>query len=70
MIFTELRKEKYRTQQSLADAVGVKQATVAMWETGKAVPSMKNLLKLSEIMETDWKVLYTSFQKQKGETQP
>lgn len=51
MVFTELRKEKHFTQQRLADALGVKQSTVAMWETKKSVPSMKNLLALSGLLE-------------------
>lgn len=51
MVFTELRKEKHFTQQRLADALGVKQSTVAMWETKKSVPSMKNLLALSRLLE-------------------
>nr|DAV09739.1 MAG TPA: helix-turn-helix domain protein [Caudoviricetes sp.] len=51
MVFTELRKEKHFTQQRLADALGVKQSTVAMWETNKSVPSMKNLLALSRLLE-------------------
>lgn len=50
MVFTELRKEKHYTQQRLADALNVRQSTVAMWETKKAVPSMKNLLALSRLL--------------------
>ncbi len=50
MVFTELRKEKHFTQQRLADALGVKQSTVAMWESKKSVPSMKNLLTLNKIL--------------------
>lgn len=51
MVFTELRKEKHYTQQRLADALNVRQSTVAMWETQKSVPSMKNLLALSRLLE-------------------
>lgn len=51
MVFTELRKEKHYTQQRLADALNVRQSTVAMWETKKSVPSMKNLLALSRLLE-------------------
>ncbi len=50
MILSEIRKEKGFTQQKLADSIGVRQTCVAMWESGKAVPSMKNLLKLSAVL--------------------
>lgn len=52
MVFNQLRKDKHFTQQRLADELGVKQSTVAMWETGKSVPSMKNLLALSKLLDT------------------
>lgn len=51
MVFSDLRKEKHYTQQRLADALNVKQSTVAMWESKKSVPSMKNLLALSRLFE-------------------
>ena len=51
MTLAKLRKEKHYTQQYIADNIGVKQSAVAMWETGKSVPSMKNLLALSKILE-------------------
>ena len=37
------RKMKNMSQQQLADAVGVSQSTVAMWETGKRIPRGKML---------------------------
>ncbi len=37
------------TQKQLAQKLGVKQSTVAMWETGKAFPKYNNLLKLSKV---------------------
>ena len=47
----EIRKNKHYTQQYLADKIGVEQSAVAMWETGKSMPSMKNLLKLADVLE-------------------
>ena len=35
---SELRKKAKMTQAQLADAVGVKQSSVAQWENGKTVP--------------------------------
>lgn len=63
MIFSEIRKEKHYTQEALAKAIGVEQSAVAMWETGKAVPSMRNLLKLSDVLKVDLSVLCNSFPK-------
>ena len=50
MSFAELRKEHGFTQQSIADQLNVTQSTVAMWETGRSVPSFKTLVLLSELL--------------------
>lgn len=63
MIFSDIRKDKHYTQAALAKAIGVEQSTVAMWETGKAVPSMRNLLKLSDVMQVELSVLCDSLPK-------
>lgn len=50
----ELRTHRHLTQQQLADAIGVKQQTVATWETGLRNPSeniLKTLLKTYSISE-------------------
>ena len=36
----QLRKEKGLTQVTLAETLGVSKGTVAMWETGKRMPSI------------------------------
>ena len=63
MDFAQIRKEKGFSQQSLADKIGVTQTTVAMWETGNSVPSMKNLLKLSTTLNVGFSELVNSFKK-------
>ena len=63
MSFDELRKKKGYTQQFLAEKLNVKQSTVAMWETGKSVPTMKNMIAISEILNVDVSVLFKSFPK-------
>ena len=65
MTFSELRKEKHYTQQFLANQLGVKQSTIAMWETGKSVPSTNILLRLSDILKVSVVDLYNSFDKVK-----
>lgn len=44
-----MRKDRLYTQAYLARQLGVTQSTVAMWETGKVVPSMKNILALADL---------------------
>ena len=44
-----LRKKNKLTQQQLATMMGVPRSTVAMWETGRAEPSISNILALCKI---------------------
>lgn len=44
------RKAKNLTQAQLADAMGVDQAVVSRWESGKVSPNAGNLDKLKEIL--------------------
>lgn len=46
--------KKYReaagmSQQGLADEIGVKRSTVAMWETGQALPRPDKLVKMAQM---------------------
>ena len=45
------RKDRKMTQQQLADAMGVDQALVSRWESGKVSPNKDNLAKLKEILQ-------------------
>ena len=36
-----------RTQQEISDALGLKQSTYAMYETGKRIPSDENKIKIA-----------------------
>ena len=47
--FAALRKENGITQQSLGDILGVSNRAGSKWETGLALPSTENILKLSKI---------------------
>lgn len=44
------RKVKKMTQAQLAEAMGVDQAVVSRWESGKVSPNKENLEKLKEIL--------------------
>ena len=44
------RKAKGLTQAQLADAMGVDQAVISRWESGKVSPNAENLAKLKELL--------------------
>lgn len=45
----QLREQKgYQTQQSLADALGVAQSTVANWEAGRREPNYETTVRLAD----------------------
>lgn len=44
----QARKEAGLSQQELSEAIGIQQAQVSKWETGKAVPYTSTLAKISE----------------------
>lgn len=46
----EMRIKRGLTQKQLAELLGVKQQNVSDWERGERSPSVKNLKKLSEIL--------------------
>lgn len=50
MLFKALRKEVGITQVLLAEKLGVKQSTVAMWETEKSRPRVTDFLKIAKAL--------------------
>jgi DNA-binding XRE family transcriptional regulator len=52
-----IRREKGVTQNDLANQLGVARSTVAMWETGKAIPSMDTITRISAILDCQIKDL-------------
>ena len=50
MTFAELRKEKRLTQVELAKKLGLAQATIAMWETGGAVPTIATAKRVAAVL--------------------
>lgn len=47
----ELRKGKKLNQIKLAEMLGVSQATITFWETGKRDPDVAMLMKIADIFE-------------------
>ena len=56
MGFTELlksnRKRMGLTQRKLSETLDVSQTAVYLWESGRANPSMENIVRLEQLFET------------------
>ena len=50
MEIRKIRESRGLRQYELADRMGVKQASVSAWESGAAMPSAANLIKLADIL--------------------
>lgn len=51
MEIRKIRESRGLRQYELADRMGVKQASVSAWESGAAMPSAANLIKLADILD-------------------
>lgn len=51
MEIKRLREAAGLRQYELAERMGVKQASVSAWESGLAMPSAANLLKLADVLD-------------------
>lgn len=51
MEIKKIRESRGMLQYELANRMGVKQASVSAWESGKAMPSAENLIKLADILD-------------------
>lgn len=51
MEIKRLREAAGLRQYELAERMGVKQASVSAWESGQAMPSAANLLKLADVLD-------------------
>lgn len=57
-IFSKLRSETAMTQGEIATALGVSKSTVAMWETGKRLPSPELYEQIADYFNVDMDYLY------------
>lgn len=55
----ELRKQGDLSQGDLANAMGLSRQAVSKWEKGLTYPDAKNLIRLTEILDTDIEYLTT-----------
>ena len=49
----QLRERLGMTQKQLADALGLRQVAICLWETGENVPTIQNLYRLADILGCD-----------------
>lgn len=47
----KIRKSKKISQESIAALIGVTQAAVSQWESGKTTPTAQNIVDLARIMD-------------------
>ena len=52
IVLKELRKEKKLTQTELATKLNISQKSYSNWESGKAEPTLDNIIKLANILDT------------------
>lgn len=60
MSLRELRVQKRLTQMQLASLSGLKQSTIANYETGERKPSLKNANKLASALNASLDEIYSS----------
>lgn len=53
------RQTRKRSQQWLADEIGVHQTSVTQWETGRTDPATENLKRLAKALNVDFEWLAT-----------
>ena len=54
----QMREARGMTQQDLAKTIGVSQATVSDWESGKINPDLVRAVKLADLFNTSLDVIY------------
>ena len=66
--FMNRRKELGLTQRQIAETIGVTVQTVSNWETGLYQPklTLKQTLRLSQILKTDLEKLADMFEKEQA----
>ena len=67
MNIKELRTSKGYTQEKIAEALGINQTAVAMWETGKALPTIDKVIQIGKTLNTCTEMVIRSFPKWREE---
>lgn len=59
----EARKQNKMTQRELAEKLNVSDKVISKWETGKSLPDVETMLRLSKVLEVSISELYDSVEK-------
>ena len=68
MKFRDIRKTEGITQTALAERLGVRQSTVAMWETGRSTPKTADLPKSAKALNVSVEQVIACFTADAEET--
>ena len=60
---SEFRKHNKMTQKELAERLNVSDKVISKWETGKSLPDVETMLKLSEVLGVSISELYECLEK-------
>jgi DNA-binding XRE family transcriptional regulator len=55
----EIKQNRFKTEQALADFIGVSQPTINYWLSGEKVPSVKNANKLKALFGISLEKIFT-----------
>lgn len=53
------RNHRHRSQQWLAEEVGIKQSSVSLWELGRTDPTTENLSRIAQVLDVNFEWLST-----------
>jgi len=62
----ETRISKGLVQKDMAKKVGVSLLSVCLWERGKSIPGIRNLVKISEVLDYPYSDLLVLWRKEKN----
>ena len=68
MKFRDIRKTEGITQTALAERLGVRQSTVAMWKTGRSTPKTADLPKIAKALNVSVEQVIACFTADAEET--
>lgn len=60
----EARKERKMTQRDLGERLNVSDKVISKWETGKSLPDVETMLRISEVLEVSISELYESVERE------
>lgn len=64
----QMRKMNNMTQKDLAEKLNVSDKVISKWETGKCLPDVETMLKLSKVLDVSISELYECIEKNKNTT--